>query len=57
MELRKDRNRIILTAGKGVAKVVMGRKDHTGKGTNLLVQQASMTIDRDSANKFKAKLE
>ena len=55
-ELRKDSNRTILTADKGVAMVVMDRKDNIDKENNLLVQPAYGTIDRDPTNKLKAKL-
>ena len=37
-ELRKDSNRILLTADKGVAMIVMDRKDYIEKATNLLSQ-------------------
>ena len=56
MDLRIDRNRIILTADKGVAMVVMDRKDYIEKETNLLEQPAYRTTDRDPTNKLKAKL-
>ena len=56
MELRNDSSRIILTADKGVAVVVVDRKYYIDKATNLLVQPAYRTIDRDSTNKLKAKL-
>ena len=53
-ELRKDSNRIILTADKGVAMVVMDRKDNMEKATNILVQPAYRTINRDPTNRLKA---
>ena len=56
MELRKDSNRIVLTADKGVAMVVMDRKDYIDKATNLLAHPAYRTINRDPSNKLKAKL-
>ena len=49
-ELRKDNNRIILTADKGVAMAVMDRKDYIDKANNLLVQPAYRSIDRDPTN-------
>ena len=55
-ELRKDSNRIVLAADKGVAIVVMDRKDYTDKATNLLSQPAYRTIHRDPTNHLKAKL-
>ena len=56
MDLRKDRNRIILTVYKGVAVVVMDRKDYIEKATHLLAQPAYRTVNRDPTNKLKAKL-
>ena len=55
-ELRKDSNRTILTADKGVATVVVDRKDYIDKANNLLAQPTYRTIDRDSTNKLKDKL-
>ena len=52
MELGKDSNRIVLTAHKGVAMVVMDRKDYIDKVTNLLSQPAYRTIDRDPTIKL-----
>ena len=46
-ELRKDSNKTILTADKGVAMVVMDRKDYIDKANNLLAQLAYRTINRD----------
>ena len=56
MELRKDSNRIMLTADKGVAMVVMDRKDYIEKETNLLAQPAYRNIKRDPINILKAML-
>ena len=47
---------IILTADKGVAVVVLDKKDYLEKGQNLLAQPAYRTIERDPTNKLKAKL-
>ena len=55
-ELRKDSNKIVLTADKGVAMVIMDRKDYIEKAVNLLTQQAYRTINRDPANKLNAEL-
>ena len=55
-ELRKDSNRIVLTVDKGVAMVVMDRKDYIDKATTFLSQPAYRTIDRDPTNQLKAKL-
>ena len=46
----------MLTADKGVALVVMDRKEYIDKATNLLSQPVYRTIDMDPTNKCKAKL-
>ena len=56
MELRKDSNRIVLTADKGVAMLVMDKKDYIDMATNLLAQPTYRTINRDPTNKLKGKL-
>ena len=43
MELRKGNNRTILTADKGVAMMVMDRKDYIDKANTLLVQPSTGT--------------
>ena len=48
--------RIVLTADKGVALVIMGRKEYIEKPTNLLSQSTYTTIDKDPTNRLKAKL-
>ena len=55
-ELRGDKERMVLTADKGVAMVVMGRKEYMEKVEGLLVQLAYRTTDADPSNKLKAKL-
>ena len=55
-ELKRDKDRIILTADKGVAMVVLDRENYTEKVENLLAQPAYRTKDRDPTNKLKAKL-
>ena len=55
-ELRKDSNRIVLTADKGVVLVVMDRKDYLDKASNLLSQPVYRPIDRDPTKKLMAKL-
>ena len=55
-QVKKDRTRIVFTEAKGVAMVVMDRKDYIDKATNLLSQPAHGTIERDPTNKLKAKL-
>ena len=56
VEIKRDKDRIILTADKGVAMVVLERKEYIEKAENLLVQAAYRTIERDPTNKLKAKL-
>ena len=55
-ELKRDKNRIVLTADKGVAMLVLDRQEYIDKAKNLLVQPAYRTLDRDQTNKLKAKL-
>ena len=56
MELKRDKERIILTSDKGVAIVVLDRNDYIEKAQNLLVQPAYRTIGWDPSNKLKAKI-
>ena len=46
-ELKKDRDRIVLTADKGVAMVVMDRQDYINKAKHLLNQNSYKTITKD----------
>ena len=48
-DLKRDKDRIILTANKGVAMamVVLDRKNYVEKADNLLAQPVYRTIDRD----------
>ena len=55
-ELKRDRDRIILTVDKGVAMVFLDNENYIEKAENLLAQPAYRTIDRDPTNKLKAKL-
>ena len=55
-ELKRDKGRTILTPDKGVAIVVLDKKDYLEKAKELLVQPAYRTIERDPTNKLKAKL-
>ena len=54
--LREDKERMVLTADKGVATVVMDRKEYMHKVEGLLAQPAYKTINSDSTIKLKAKL-
>ena len=55
-ELREDQDRMVLTADKGVALVVMDRKDYQDKIEGLLATPAYRTITADPTNKLKAQL-
>ena len=55
-ELRGDQDRMVLTADKAVATVVMDRKEYIDKVEGLLTQPAYRTITTDPSNKLKAKL-
>ena len=55
-QLKKDRARIVLTADKGVALVVLDRKEYIEKATNLLSQSTYRIIAKDLTNRLKAKL-
>ena len=48
--------RVILTADKGVAMVVMDREDHINKAKDLLLQLAYGAIPADPTNRIKAQL-
>ena len=55
-ELKRDKDRIILTAGKGVAVVVSDKKDYIENAQNLLVQPAYRAIETNPTNKLGVKL-
>ena len=56
-ELREDQDRMVLTADKGVAMVVMDKeREYMDKVEGLLAQLAYRTITSDPTNKLKAKL-
>ena len=55
-ELREDQDRMVLTTDKGVAMVVMDRKEYMDKVEGLLAQLAYKTITSEPTNKLKAKL-
>ena len=55
-ELKWDRDRLVLTANKGVAVVIMDRQDYVNKSNQLLAQPAYRAIPRDPTNKIKTKL-
>ena len=53
-ELKKDKDRIILTADKEVAMVVMDKEDYINKAQELLAEPAYRGINRDPTSKVKA---
>ena len=55
-ELREDQDRMVLTTDKGVAMVVLDRKEYMDKVEGLLTQLAYKAITTDPTNKLKAKL-
>ena len=55
-ELRRDKNRIILTADKGVSMVVKDRNDYNNKAEKLLNQPAYRPIPSDPTNMLKTRL-
>ena len=55
-QLKKDKDRVILTADMGVAMVVMDREDYISKVQQLLAKPAYRPIPRDPTNKVKAQL-
>ena len=56
VQLKKDKDRLVLTTDKGVAMVVMDKEDYIYKAEELLVQPAYRKLDRDPTNRIKAKL-
>ena len=55
-QLNTDKNRIIPTAKKGMAMVVMDKQDYTEKAKNLLEQPMHSPLPADPTNKYKTKL-
>ena len=55
-QLRKDKDRVILTADKGVTMVVLDKEDYINKAKDLLNTLAYKEIPKDSTNKIKAQL-
>ena len=53
-QLKKDEDRVVLTADKGVVIVVMDKQDYIKKPEALLAQPAYKTIPRDPTHKIKA---
>ena len=55
-ELKRDNNRLVLTADKGVALVVMDKEDYVQKARELLDQPTYRNISSDPNTKYKNKL-
>ena len=55
-QLRKDKDRIILTVDKGVAMVVLYSEDYNNKTRDLLNTPAYKELPKDPTNKIKAQL-
>ena len=55
-QLKRDKDKVVLTADKGVAMVVLHRQEYIQKAEELLSQPAYRTIPRDPTNKIKAQL-
>ena len=55
-QLRKDKDRVILTADKGVTMVVLDKEDYINKAKDLLNTPAYKEILKDPTNKIKAQL-
>ena len=55
-ELRRDKNKMILTADKGVSMVVIDREDYNQKAEALLQESAYRPIPNDPSSKYKTKL-
>ena len=56
LQLKKYNDKVVLTADKGVAMVVMDKQEYISKVEELLAQPACRTIPRDPTNKIKAQL-
>ena len=57
MELRRDQSRVILTADKGVALVILDQMEYNNKAQDLLQDKKTYKeISTDPTNKLKTKL-
>ena len=56
MQLKQNKDRVILTADKGVGMVVMDREEYVTKAQALLAQPAYRLLPRDPTNKIKAQI-
>ena len=55
-ELKEDKSRVILTADKGVALVIMDKAEYTTKAEELLNTETYKKIPEDPTNKQKNRL-
>ena len=55
-QLKKDQDRVILTADKGVVLVVLDKDDYISRARDLLSQPAYKDIPKDPTNRIKAQL-
>ena len=55
-ELKKDKEKIILTADKGVSIVVIDKEEYTKKSEELLQQTSYKELTTDTTTKYKNKL-
>ena len=55
-QLKKDKDRAILTVDKGVAMVVIDKEDYINKAQELLAQPTYRPIPKDPTNKVKVQL-
>ena len=55
-ELKRNRDRIVLTADKGVAMVIMDRQDYINMANHLLNQSTYRSIAKDPTSSIKNKL-
>ena len=56
-ELSEDQSRVILTADKGVAMVIMDKKDYTEKALSLLADSNTYRIiPKDPTNQLKKQI-
>ena len=56
MQLKKEKDRLVLTADKGVTMAVMDKEDYIHKAEECLEQLAYRKLDKDPTNKIKARL-
>ena len=55
-QLKKGKDRVILTVDKGVAMVVLDKEDYINKAKDLLSQPSYKELPRDPTSKIKAQL-